>query len=530
MKKIIVLFLAIIIVVNSFAITAVVASDIKTSKLNDSVSWELSNGKLTVYGVGKVEIPQGSYFMPWRKYADEITQVEIKDGITEIGNAAFAHLGNVYDIPIPNSVISIGEHAFTNCTNLFSVKLPNNLKSVGKNAFYGCSNLKSVTITKSITYMGEGVFADCISLIDVNIEDGLKVISPYTFSGCSSLTNINIPSSVLSIEEYAFYSCYSLQNVMFEGHTQIANNAFERCTSLKSNKPSSESFNTTANDRITVTLNNELIYFDVQPIEIEGRVLVPVRAIFEALGATVNWDGEKNEVKSTKGDITIILYKDGKTMYKNGTPIVLDVPAKDVNDRILVPVRAISEAFGCKVDWDDTKSQVIIDCDELTTDNKTVDVGTIATIPNDKNSFGYYDYLNSNEAQLDIDEIRRAQELATSYRDSIGRYTSSGQYSSENIQNYAYDAAKAMNNLKNNKIIKITKNEQTLSEIIEAYLEIKSASKAIAEDPYNKMLISMGKVMIHSNLVTAIEGHKKISESILKISTGQLMEILNQSN
>lgn len=115
-----------------------------------------------------------------------------------------------------------------------------------------------------------------------------------------------------------------------------------------------------ANTPITVELDNNLIKFDVQPVEINGRVLVPVRAIFEALGATVDWNGDKNEVISTKEGITIKLYKDNNTMYKNGKAITLDVPAKDINDRILVPVRAISEAFGCKVDWDNDKAQVLI--------------------------------------------------------------------------------------------------------------------------------------------------------------------------
>ncbi len=117
---------------------------------------------------------------------------------------------------------------------------------------------------------------------------------------------------------------------------------------------------TYALNQITVTLNGTYINFDVQPTEINGRVLVPVRAIFEALGAKVDWNESKNEVVATKGDVTIRLYKDNTTMYRNNNAITLDVPAKDIGDRILVPVRAISEAFGCKVDWSDANSQVII--------------------------------------------------------------------------------------------------------------------------------------------------------------------------
>lgn len=362
MKKFIAIFLTILITISSFTMVVAFASDIKSGKLNESVFWELSNGKLTVYGVGTVENPQSSSFIPWRKYADEIMQVEIKDGITGIGRAAFTKLKNVYNIPIPNSVTSIGQHAFSDCINLLDVKLPNNLKHLDTSAFYGCSNLKSVTIPKNITYMGGAVFEGCKNLTDVNIENGLKVIPSYTFSGCISLTSIDIPSSVSSIEEYAFYNCSSLQNVSIAGQPKIADNAYERCPLLESNKPNNESSTTMVNDRITVTLNGKLISFDVQPVNIDGRVLVPVRAIFEALGATVEWKQTTQIITGKKEDTTIIMQIDNNELSVNDNVSTLDVAPIVIDGRTLVPVRAIAESFGIDVLWyGDIKTVAIYD-------------------------------------------------------------------------------------------------------------------------------------------------------------------------
>ena len=112
---------------------------------------------------------------------------------------------------------------------------------------------------------------------------------------------------------------------------------------------------------ITVNVDGEEVVFpDQKPILENDRTLVPLRAIFEALGASVEWDDPTQTVTATKGDITISLQIGSTDLFVNGTAKVIDVPAKLLNSRTLVPVRAISEAFGCTVDWDDATQTVII--------------------------------------------------------------------------------------------------------------------------------------------------------------------------
>ena len=102
---------------------------------------------------------------------------------------------------------------------------------------------------------------------------------------------------------------------------------------------------------IKVTFNGNPIVFDQQPIIQEGRTLVPVRKIFEKMGATVSYDSATRKVTGILGDTTILLTIDSKIAYVNNSPVVLDVPAKIINSRTLVPVRFIAENLGCLVNW-----------------------------------------------------------------------------------------------------------------------------------------------------------------------------------
>ena len=127
---------------------------------------------------------------------------------------------------------------------------------------------------------------------------------------------------------------------------------------------------TAAENTITVSINGTPIKFDQPPIIENGHTLVPLRAIFEALGAVVDWNGDTQTVVAVKGKITIILQIGSKTLFKNlenvSENITLDVPARIVGDRILVPARAVAESFGAEVNWNrDTQTVVIITSNDV---------------------------------------------------------------------------------------------------------------------------------------------------------------------
>lgn len=114
------------------------------------------------------------------------------------------------------------------------------------------------------------------------------------------------------------------------------------------------------NSKISVALDGKTISFDTEPVIENGTTLVPLRAIFEALGATVEWNGDTQTVVSTLDDTTVSLTINAKTAYKNGNSFSLLAAPQIIDNRTLVPVRFIAESFGLDVSWEaDTKTVLI---------------------------------------------------------------------------------------------------------------------------------------------------------------------------
>lgn len=124
-----------------------------------------------------------------------------------------------------------------------------------------------------------------------------------------------------------------------------------------------------AQTNISVTLNGNYLYFDQPPIMRNDRTLVPMRAIFESLGAEVSWNNNTETVTAVKGNIILKLTIGEKAIYKNGKKISLYVEPILLNDRTLVPVRAISESIGANVSWNESTNTVIINYSNTNTTN-----------------------------------------------------------------------------------------------------------------------------------------------------------------
>lgn len=117
-------------------------------------------------------------------------------------------------------------------------------------------------------------------------------------------------------------------------------------------------------DTISVLLDNDKVVFeDQQPVIIEGSTLVPVRAVFEQAGAEVSWNQDTLTATLVKGNYTVTITLNDTVLYKNGTAVALNTPATMINNRILIPVRAIGEAMDFNVKWDGFHSSVFISTD-----------------------------------------------------------------------------------------------------------------------------------------------------------------------
>ncbi len=112
--------------------------------------------------------------------------------------------------------------------------------------------------------------------------------------------------------------------------------------------------------QIPVYLDGERLYFEVPPIIQEGRVLVPMRALFEKLGANVRWDDEKRTITANSGATTLELSPDNNRALVNGQEVLLDVQPVIREGRTLVPLRFVSTALGAEVLWDGIRETVAI--------------------------------------------------------------------------------------------------------------------------------------------------------------------------
>ena len=110
----------------------------------------------------------------------------------------------------------------------------------------------------------------------------------------------------------------------------------------------------------TILIDGEKIGFEAEPFITNGTTFVPMRAIFEKLGASVEWNGDTRTVTSRKDGIIISLTIDSKTAYKNGAPCeLLEAPViKD--DFTMIPLRFVAESLGCDVAWEDSTKTVTI--------------------------------------------------------------------------------------------------------------------------------------------------------------------------
>ena len=199
-------------------------------------------------------------------------------------------------------------------------------------------------------------------------------------------------------------------------------------------------FNEKYKDKLDVLYNDDTVDFDVEPVIENGRTLVPLRAIFETMGCAVYYSEEngKQTVSARRANDNLLLTIGENKMYFNGKEITLDVPAKIKDGRTLVPLRAISEAFECEVDWvGDTKNIYIYSpvsaytvhsqklTETITDDNGNVLIEAVAYYPviENPNNNPTFDTINFDykwDADKFIEEARAKKEDALILREQMG--------------------------------------------------------------------------------------------------------------
>ena len=116
---------------------------------------------------------------------------------------------------------------------------------------------------------------------------------------------------------------------------------------------------------MNVVVNGTTLIFDQPPIRQDGRILVPFRTLFEAIDASVDWNDDTQAVTAIKDDIAVTLTVGSDILNKNGTGTTMDVPAQIINGRTMIPTRAVAESFGADVAYEPATGTVIINIPTL---------------------------------------------------------------------------------------------------------------------------------------------------------------------
>lgn len=158
--------------------------------------------------------------------------------------------------------------------------------------------------------------------------------------------------------------------------------------------------------RISIYINDAELSSAQAPVMKGGRVLVPLRSIFEGLDAKVQYTNRTKTIVATRDDQEVTLTLGSKTAYINGEAISLDVPANTIKGNTMVPIRFVSEAFGEKVFWNSR--------------NQRVDIKTTVTPPVDEtqyaawNIYGSVSGSNGDGRDLTVSFTRPTSEKAVS--------------------------------------------------------------------------------------------------------------------
>lgn len=323
----------------------------------DNIKWSFDNGVLTVWGSGEMKDYQKTDKRPWEEHIKDTKKLIIKDGITSVGDWSFARFSGLEEIEFSNTVTLIGERAFYDCQSVDYINLPDSVKTIENGAFNSCKNVVRVKLPKTIEKIGDSAFMNLPDVPVVTIPASVNQIGMWAFMGCTSLEQIYFEGK---LPDKMGNFCFSDvdENYMLYYNIEFRDDWKEFAEADDEHVMGYEPSN-----RIPVYLNNREICFYVDPVIIDGRTLVPMRDVFEALGAVVSWNGDTETATAQKGDITVQVQIGSDTIRKNNQIISVDVPARIIWNRTLVPVRAVSEAFESVVKWDSDERAVYIEID-----------------------------------------------------------------------------------------------------------------------------------------------------------------------
>ena len=237
--------------------TSALLAENGTLGTNANITWDLTNGVLTINGLGSMGDLSSSSNRPWWNIRSNIKSIVIGEGITEIGNYAFYGCSSVTSVTISNTVKHIGYRSFRDCDSLSTITIPIGVTHIYQQAFENCRLLNTVNMGNNVYYIGSFAFNNtpwntqmytksgavyvgkllyCYNennsnVTHLTINEGTIGIASYAFQQ-ASISSISFPNSLIAIGQRAFYNCNNLTSLVIPANVHEAFCAFENCSGL----------------------------------------------------------------------------------------------------------------------------------------------------------------------------------------------------------------------------------------------------------------------------------------------------------
>lgn len=139
-----------------------------------------------------------------------LTNLVIPAPVQKVGESAFSNCPMLCTVTLPEGLTELGEGAFESCSMLSQVALPSTLTELPEAAFYNCSYLPSFDVPATIQTIGNEAFYSCTALKEVTLPEGIETIGDYAFQNCQVLEQVTLPASCTELGSYVFDGCQGL--------------------------------------------------------------------------------------------------------------------------------------------------------------------------------------------------------------------------------------------------------------------------------------------------------------------------------
>lgn len=262
------------------------------------------------------------------------------------------------DMPKTNAIYTTGRQVDESSATALNLKQANKVLSASIS-----SGSMSASFYDRLTSALNGVKKQ---LANAGTND-IEVLKPLV-SESDNLLYKQLPSDitkdVIESRERSLVALESVQKLMggSDGSATTTDVVFTQMAMSSEGKPTITNIaaSTSVSSTIKVLLDGKVQKYDQAPVMQSGTVLVPMRGIFESLGATVKYTAKTKTVDAVKGDIKVSLVLGKSTATVNGKTVKLTVPANAIKGSTMVPLRFVSESLGADVKWDQASKTVAI--------------------------------------------------------------------------------------------------------------------------------------------------------------------------